>query len=125
MARTRSVLGTANFERNLASIREFLSADGASAAFDQLIARLADEVIPNLQRFPELGADFLARAPLSVDGRVLFEQVVKAAGAGASVRQLIEGDYLILYLMKGESVYLLSIRHHRQLSFDLAGHWPS
>ena len=23
------------------------------------------------------------------------------------------------------TVYLLSIRHHRQLSFDFARHWPS
>ena len=29
-----------------------------------------------------------------------------------------------LVLVKGGSVYLLSIKHHRQLSFDLPGHWP-
>jgi len=124
MARARSVLVTANFERNLAGIGEFFSAAGASAAFELLIGRLASDVIPNLQRFPELGADFLARAPLSVDGQVLFEQVVKSAGAGAEVRQLVDGDYVILYLVKGESVYLLSIKHHRQLSFDFPVHWP-
>jgi hypothetical protein len=124
MARARSVLVTANFDRNLAGIREFLSAAGASATFDELIKRLASEIIPNLQRFPELGTDFLARAPLSVDGQVLFEEVVKAGGAGSHVRHLIDGDYIILYLVKGDSLYLLSIKHHRQLSFDLGGHWP-
>lgn len=124
MARARSVLATANFDRNLAAIREFLSEAGAGAAFDQLLGRLGSEVIPNLQRFPELGADFLARAPLSVDGVALFEQVVKGAGPESHVRQLVEGDYLVLYLVKGDAVYLLSIKHHRQLSFDLMGHWP-
>src|SRR5438128_1868764 len=124
MARARSVLLTANFDRNLAAIPDFLSAAGAAASFDELVGRLAADVIPNLQRFPELGADFLARAPLSVEGRVLFEAVVKSAGAGSRIRQLIEGEYLILYLVKGDSVYLLSIKHHRQLSFDLPGHWP-
>ena len=49
---------------------------------------------------------------------------MKAAGPGSHVRQLIDGDYLILYLVRGDSVYLLAIKHHRQLSFDLMGHWP-
>jgi plasmid stabilization system protein ParE len=124
MARARSVLLTRNFDRNLAGIRDFLSAAGAPAAFGELVGRLASEVIPNLQRFPDLGADFLARAPLSADGIALFEQVVKAAGPGSHVRQLIDGDYLILYLVRSGAVYLLAIKHHRQLSFDLMGHWP-
>ena len=36
------------------------------------------------------------------------------------------GDYRILYAEenKGSTVYLLSIRHHRQLSFDFASLWP-
>lgn len=124
MARAKSVLVTANFDRNLAEIREFLSEAQAAGTFDELVARLASEVIPNLQRFPELGADFLARAPLSTDGIALFEEVVKAAGPGSQVRQLIDGDYLVLYLVKEGVVHLLSIKHHRQVSFDLAGHWP-
>jgi len=124
MARGRSVLLTANFDRNLAAVREFLSAAGAVGAFDELVARLSAEVIPNLKRFPELGADFLARAPLSADGVALFEAVVSAAGPGSRIRQLIDGDYIILYLVREPAVYLLAIKHHRQLSFDLAGHWP-
>ena len=124
MPRPRSVLVTQNFDRNLAAIQDFLSTAGASQVFGELLERLGAEVIPNLQRFPDLGADFLARAPLSADGVALFEEVVKAAGPGSHVRQLIDGDYLILYLVRGDSVYLLAIKHHRQLSFDLMGHWP-
>lgn len=124
MVRGRSVLVTRNFDRNLAAVREFLSAAGAGAAFEGLVARLGSEIIPNLQRFPDLGADFMARAPLSADGIALFEEVVKAGGPGSQLRQLIDGDYLILYMVKGGSVYLLSIKHHRQLSFDLQRHWP-
>lgn len=126
MPRARSVLLTGNLDRDLAAIREFLSQAGAASEFDELVERLAREIVPNLQRFPEMGADFLARAPLSADGLALFEDVVKSAGAGsgASVRQLMTGDYLILYLLKEGSIYLLAIKHHRQLSFDLAAHWP-
>ena len=84
---------TANFERNLVSIGEFLAAADASLAFDALIERLSGELIPTLERFPELGADFTGRAPLSVEGRALFERLVELAGDG-EVRQLIEGDYV-------------------------------
>jgi len=124
MARARSVLVTQNFDRNLAAIRDFLSAAGAPKAFGERVGRLGSEVMPNLQRFRDLGADFLARAPLSADGVALFEEVVKAAGPESQVRQLIDGDYLILYLVRGDAVYLLAIKHHRQLSFDLMGNWP-
>jgi plasmid stabilization system protein ParE len=124
MSRPRSVIVTRNFDRNLAAIRDFLSTAGASEAFGDLVARLASDVIPNLQRFPDLGADFLARAPLSADGIALFEAVVKAAGPGSHVRQLFDGDYLILYLVRGNTVHLLAAKHHRQISFDLMGHWP-
>lgn len=36
------------------------------------------------------------------------------------------GDYMILYAddNKSSTVYLLSIRHHRQLGFDFARLWP-
>lgn len=115
---------TANFERNLASIRDFLTAADALPAFEALIGELSDNLVPTLERFPDLGADFTGRAPLSVEGRALFERLVELAGEGGEVRQLIEGDDVILYLVRGGSVYLLSIRHHRQVSFDFPGHWP-
>jgi hypothetical protein len=50
--------------------------------------------------------------------------MVALAGPNAEVRQLIEGDYIVLYLVRGDSVFLLSIRHHRELSFDFSAHWP-
>jgi hypothetical protein len=115
---------TANFERNLAGIRDFLVAADAGPAFDTLIEQLQDRVIPAIERFPDIGADFAAKAPLSREGQVLFERLVALAGPGAEVRQLVESDYLLLYLVRGKSVFLLSIKHHRQLSFDFSGHWP-
>ena len=115
---------TANFERNLAEVRGFLSEAGASHAFEQLVSRLEARIIPALERFPDIGAEFTAKAPLSRDGRILFEKMAALAGADAEVRQLVEDDYVILYLVRVASVFLLSIKHHRQLSFDLEGHWP-
>jgi plasmid stabilization system protein ParE len=123
-ARRVAVRATANFERNLDDIRSFLSEAGAEPAFARLIAHLSDEIIPALEDFPDLGTDFLAKAPLSVKGRVLFERIAKQAGSALSVRHLTDGEYIILYTVEAGAVVLLAIRHHRQLSFDFNAHWP-
>jgi len=122
--RRAAVKVTANFERNLVSIREFLVSADAAPAFTALVESLDDRVIPAMESFPDIGADFAARAPLSREGQVLFERLVALAGPDAEVRQWIEGDDVILYLVRGRSIFLLSIKHHRQLSFDFGGHWP-
>ena len=48
------------------------------------------------------------------------------AGAPDALREYLHGDYLLLYTATeaDATVYLLSIRHHRQLSFDFARLWP-
>ena len=48
----------ANFEDNLETIREFLEEADASEAFDSLLDRLFDIVIPTIEGFPLVGADF-------------------------------------------------------------------
>jgi hypothetical protein len=40
------------------------------------------------------------------------------------VREYVAGDYLNLYVVIERVVYLLSIKHHRQLSFDFDRFWP-
>jgi hypothetical protein len=115
---------TANFERNRVRIRDFLFEAGAQPAFGALIEHLDARVIPAIERFPDIGADFTSKAPLSREGQVLFERLVALTGPNAEVRQLLEGDYIILYAVRGNSLFLLSIEHHRQVSFDFAGHWP-
>jgi hypothetical protein len=39
------------------------------------------------------------------------------------LREYLHGDHLILYTLTGSKAYLLSIRHHRQLSFAFAKLW--
>lgn len=122
--RKLGIRATANFRRNLEQIEAFLAGAGAPKEFDRLLRSLADEVIPDIERFPEIGADFLGRAPLSADGRARFAKVLALLGPDASVRQLIRGDFIILYAIRREGIYLVAIRHHRQLSFDFPAHWP-
>jgi hypothetical protein len=112
-----------NFQRNLDSIREFLTEQGAAAGFDSLITHLFDDVIPNLERFPKMGCDFLTRDPLSVEGKAKLHALRTKSGKNTEIREYISDHFLLLYAVRDSVVFLLAIRHHRQLSFDLRAHW--
>jgi hypothetical protein len=114
---------TARFEANLANIESFLTEAGAAAAFDDLLGLLADSVIPNLERFPRLGRPLLEVPAGSVEAHARITRL-RTQWPEAEVREYVVGDYLVLYALSGAALYLLAIRHHRQLSFDLGAHWP-
>jgi len=114
---------TANFQRNLDSIEAFLTENDAQQAFGELLGRLFDTVIPNLESFPEIGIDFLARVSQSKQGLLKLDSLKARLGESVVLRELMIDDYLILYALRGSDLYLLAIKHHLQLSFDLKGHW--
>ncbi|MBK9262356.1 MAG: type II toxin-antitoxin system RelE/ParE family toxin [Polyangiaceae bacterium] len=121
-----AVHATRNFERNLESIRLFLAdleETEAPRTFDRLVEKLLDEVIPNLEQFPRLGVDFLARKSHSLESTLKIKAIQAKLGEGSSIREYIVGDYIVLYAVSTNRVDLLAIKHHRQLSFDLRGHW--
>ena len=113
---------TANFEANLEAIETFLAEAGAPAAFVALLDDLAEHIIPALEYHPEIGRSFMGREAHSVEARQRIRQLVSRLGT-TSLREYIAGDFLILYAVQEKSVYLLSIKHHRQLSFDFPAHW--
>ena len=119
----RTVRITRNFDKNLADIRRFLEEQEAPREFQSLLEQLFETVIPNLERFPGMGVDFLAKVPQSTEGLMRLETLKQRLGRNTSLREYISGDYLVLYALRGDSLYLLSIKHHRQLSFDLKEHW--
>lgn len=45
------------------------------------------------------------------------------SGKNTEIREYIADDYLLLYAVRGPVIFLLPIRHHHQLSFDLRDHW--
>ncbi|MHB1291770.1 MAG: type II toxin-antitoxin system RelE/ParE family toxin [Sulfuricella sp.] len=112
---------TGNFEHNLDGIQRFLASNDAPLAFDTLLDELFT-VLPNLERFPLIGGDFMARQPRAIEGINLHETLQTRIGA-AQIREYAHGDYLLLYALFEEKVYLLAIKHHRQLSFDLNAFW--
>jgi hypothetical protein len=114
---------THNFDRNLESIRAYLEEKDRAGAFDALLDQLFETVIPNIERFPKIGFDFLARKPLSFEGAAQVISLRAKLGEASSLREYIFGDYLILYAVREARIDLLAIKHHLQLSFDLRGHW--
>ena len=115
---------TKSFLERLGAIEKFLVVADAGFAFDKLLAELRATVIPNLRRFPRIGRRYLANPPQSAEA--LAQLAALPAGVPNALREYLHGDYLMLYIAMeaNTTVYLLSIRHHRQLSFDFARLWP-
>lgn len=111
---------TASFLERLEVIESFLT---EADAYDRLLAELRATVIPNLRRFPRIGRRYLDQTPQSAEA--LAQLAAWPAGAADRLREYLHGDYLILYTVAtpGHLVQLLSIRHHRELSFQFSRLW--
>ena len=84
-------------------------------------------MIPNLERFPGIGRPFLAHSVRSVETSNALEALRTKLSAltpdPEALREYIFDQYLVLYAQVGMNLYLLAIKHHRQLSFDFQSHW--
>lgn len=121
MAAKRPIF-TENFSANLTGIETFLGREGASA-FTRLLDRLFEDIIPTLCRFPESGRAFLAHPVRSAEAKALVKKVRHRLQPGETLREFVVDDYLVLYLVRGGSLLFLSVKHHRQLSFDFRRFW--
>jgi plasmid stabilization system protein ParE len=111
-----------NFLRNLDAIETFLKPEG-TAAFQRLLGRLFDDVIPMLTRFPDTGRTFLQHPVRSREARTLVRKLQSLMSPTEDLREFVVDDYLLLYLHRGRKLIFLAIKHHRQLSFDLRRFW--
>jgi len=117
---------SANFERNLLELQDFLLQAQAPHAFDALLDELTDTVIPNLERFPGLGRLFLQRPVRSVEvanGMARLAEQLGSLATDGELREYVLTHHPLLYARIEDTVYLLSIRHQRQLSFDFEALW--
>lgn len=128
MASKHLVKLTANFEHNLESVEAFLLEAGAPHAFDALLDELTATVLPNLERFPGMGRLFFERPTGSVEasnGIEALKHKLRAFAKDGEIREYVMSHFLLLYARFDATIYLLSIRHHRQLSFDFQSLWPA
>jgi plasmid stabilization system protein ParE len=122
MAGSSRLLFTDNFARNLDGIESFLSVEGR-AVFQRLLDRLFDDICPQLARFPKSGRLFLEHEIGSTEARDLVERLKDKLRAGDELREFVVDAFIVLYLIRGNRVYFLAIKHHRQLSYDLLRFW--
>lgn len=121
MAGKRPVF-TENFSAKLTDIEHFLGEEGEKY-FEGLFDRVINDIVPTLCRFPLAGRSFLKRSVHSTQALELAEKLEKHLEEGDEVREFIFDAYLILYLVRGNRIVFLSIKHHRQLSYDLKRFW--
>ncbi len=113
---------TENFSSNLSDIQAFLGEDGR-LAFKRLFKHLVDDIVPMLCRFPRSGRSFLERSIRSNEALTKVQRLQEKLRDGDDLREFIADEYLILYVVRAKQVVFLSIRHHRQLAFDLKRFW--
>jgi len=119
-----SIRLTENFEHNLVAIDTFWRDAGVDSAYDSLLDNLEREVISTLERFPRIGRRFVDHQSVSVEAIERTDKLQRWLITNrAEVHEYIFEDYLVLYAVIDTSLYLLAIRHHRQLSFDLKLFW--
>lgn len=114
-------------DSNLKDIERFRTEAEAPQAYDTLLDAMLNAVIPNFERFPGMGRQFLARPPRSVETTNALEalraKLLALTADPAALREYILAEYLVLYAPIGGIICLLAIRHHRQLAFDFASQW--
>ena len=120
--RPRAPVFTENFSLNLAPLRLFLEPEG-SAVFERLLDRLFDDIVPMLCRHSQSGRIFIHHPIRSKEARSLSRKLKTFLKKGDELREFVVDDYLVLYLHRDRQVIFLSIKHHRQLSYDLRRFW--
>ena len=122
----------ANFEANLQGIEALWTEKKSPQGYDLLLDELLDTVVTNLERHPRMGRSFMSRQPESIEAQKLHEKLQAKMAAyeqPADMCEYVVTDYLVLYALldgaadKPSTIYFLSIKHHKQPSFDFEGLW--
>lgn len=119
------ILKTANYSASLDRIEDYWYACQFPLGNDRLLDELADTVIAHLQNHPRLGRNFLQRQTQSIGTQARLDKLkalLATLGTDteqAEIREYVMTDYLLLYALVGDVIYLLAIKHHKQRTFAL------
>jgi hypothetical protein len=117
------VLVTEPFREAFASLAEHyrtlrpLFADSGSrlAAFNE---DLFERIVPALERHADIGRAYaLRKLGSETEARLLAEFAPLLAASSAVAREWVEREFTILYLVTPDKVFLVNLKHHRQLGY--------
>jgi ParE toxin of type II toxin-antitoxin system, parDE len=110
---------TRGFEGDVARIQDFLEQVGAPGRVNAFLEDLERRVIPLLRQTPQLGAPLRTDA-LPPEGQLLFARLRQRL-QGREARTLVRSDFVLLYVVGDDGVWLVSVRHQREAGFRFGG----
>ncbi|HEX7387981.1 MAG TPA: type II toxin-antitoxin system RelE/ParE family toxin [Castellaniella sp.] len=122
----RRIEATDNYRSNLRQLEDFCRRNGTLVQHRDMLAGIKMTVAPNLRRFPALGRFFLQREPYSIEALNGLDRLMAQLALhpkGTEIREYVLAEHVILYATTANTVYLLAIKHHKQLSFDFLSFW--
>ena len=85
------------------------------AAFNE---DLFERILPALQRNADIGRPFaLRKLGSQTEAVLLVELAPLLATHFAAAREWVEREFTILYIVTPDKVYLVNLKHHRQLGY--------
>jgi hypothetical protein len=122
-ARAREVLVTEPFREAFARLAEhyrtlqplFPDSGSRLAAFGE---ELFERIVPALERHADIGRPYaLRKLESATETRLLAELAPPLAATSAVAREWVEREFTILYLVTPDKVFLVNLKHHRQLGY--------
>jgi hypothetical protein len=117
-----NIFNTDNFLANLDEIEDYWDTCLFPTGHHRLLHELTHTVLEHLQYHPRLGRNFLQKKTESLTARHQVQQLEQMLakldkGTPIEIREYVMTDYLLLYALAGEVIYLLAIKHQKQLAF--------
>jgi hypothetical protein len=121
--RAREVLVTEPFREAFARLAEhyrtlqplFPDSGSRLAVFGE---ELFERIVPALERHADIGRPYaLRKLEGATETRLLAELAQPLAATSAVAREWVEREFTILYLVTPEKVFLVNLKHHRQLGY--------
>ncbi len=122
-SRRRVVLVTQPFQEAFVRLVEhyrtlqplFPDSGSRLAAFNE---DLFERIVPALERNPDIGRPYALRKLGSQAEAVLLDEIAPLLAASSAVaREWVEREFTILYAVTPDDVFLVNLKHHRQLGY--------
>ncbi|GAB5100594.1 MULTISPECIES: hypothetical protein [unclassified Caballeronia] len=124
--RRATVRISSKFKTRIADIERYWIRLDLPESFERMFEALETKAKPLLERFPAIGRVFLNTDPDTYQAILACEELIEEteeAKKRAELREHVFEDYVLLYLLIGDTVLLTSIRHTKEVSFDFDHIW--